>query len=475
MILTIARKEAVELWRDGRFRWGAALVITLLAVALLSGWQHLRDIEASHTAATDATWQRWLSQGEKNPHSAAHYGVYAFKPVTPLSLVDQGVNSYTGVFTWLEAHNQNPFEYRPAQDAPALARFGQLTASTVLQLLVPLLIVLLGFSAIAAEREAGTMRLLLSAGVTRGTLAAGKAAGLALGLGVLLVPAALVGALALLASSSNATDTVASVSPLRVMLLGGSYLLYFAAMLGVTLAVSAWARTARVALVTLLGLWIVNALVAPRVATDVARARAPLPAAEAFRTAIADDLRNGIDGHSPQDQRQNALRDSVLAAYGVDSIAELPVNYAGISLQAGEEYANRVYDRHYGALASTLLAQEALHRQLGLVAPLLAVRSASMALAGTDVYHHEHFVRAAEEHRRLIQRILNADIAQNSRFGETYTAGPELWARVPEFAYEPPSLAAVIANEAPSALLLVVWVLLAGGAYGVGMRRLTPE
>ena len=474
MISTIARKEAVELWRDGRFRWGAALVVTLLAVALLSGWQHYREIEASHTAATEATWQRWLSQGEKNPHSAAHYGMYAFKPVTPLSLVDQGVNSYTGVFTWLEAHNQNPFEYRPAQDAPALARFGQLTASTVLQLLVPLLIVLLGFSSIAAEREAGTMRLLLSAGVTRGTLAAGKAAGLALGLGVLLVPAALAGALVLV-TTGTAVETVSSVSSVRVLVLGGSYLLYFAAILGLTLAVSAWARTPRAALVTLLGVWIVNALVAPRVATDVARTRAPLPAAEAFRQAIADDLRNGIDGHSPQDQRQNALRDSVLAAYAVDSIEQLPVNFAGISLQAGEEYANRVYDRHYGALASTLLAQEAMHRRLGLVAPLLAVRSASMALAGTDVFHHEHFVRAAEEHRRLIQRILNADIAQNSRFGETYTAGPALWAKVPEFTYEPPSLAAVLANESSSALLLVTWVLLAGIAYGVGMRRLTPE
>jgi ABC-2 type transport system permease protein len=476
MLTTIARKEAVELWRDGRFRWGAALVVALLAVALLSGWQHYRDIEASHTAATEATWQRWMSQGEKNPHSAAHYGVYAFKPVTPLSLVDQGVNSYTGVFTWLEAHNQNPFEYRPAQDAPALARFGQLTASTVLQLLVPLLIVLLGFSAITAEREAGTLRLLLSAGVKRGTLAAGKAAGLALGLGVLLVPAALVGALALLTTgSAGAGDTVAAVSPLRVALLGGSYLLYFAAILGLTLAVSAWARTARAALVTLLGLWIVNALVAPRVATDVARARAPLPAAEVFRAAIADDLRNGIDGHSPQDKRQQALRDSVLAAYGVDSLEQLPVNYAGISLQASEEYANRVYDRHYGTLARTLLAQEDLHRQLGLAAPLLAVRSASMGLAGTDVFHHEHFVRAAEEHRRLIQRILNADIVENSRFGQTYTAGPDLWARVPEFEYQPPALAAVLANEAPSLLLLAVWVLLAGVAYGLGMRRLTPE
>jgi ABC-2 type transport system permease protein len=471
MILTIARKEARELLRDGRFRWGAVLVSALLGVALLAGWQHHASIRASHAAATAATWERWRAQGEKNPHSAAHYGVYAFKPVTPLSLMDQGVNTYTGVFTWLEAHNQNPFEYRPAQDAPALARFGQLSASAVLQLLVPLLIVLLGFPALTGEREAGTMRLLLSAGVPRGAVAAGKVAGLALGLGVLVVPAALTGALALLAATTDTPD----VSALRVVLLGGSYLLYFAAILAITLAVSAWARSSRGALLALLGLWIVNALVAPRVATDVARARAPLPTAEAFRSAIDDDLRNGIDGHSPQDQRQRALRDSVLAAYGVDSLAQLPVNYAGISLQAGEEYANTVYDRHYGALADLMLAQEATHRRLGLVAPLLAVRSASMALAGTDVFHHEHFVRAAEEHRRLIQRTLNADITHNSRYGETYLAGAELWAAIPPLRYAPPALTSVLAKESVSFLLLGAWAVLAGVAYGLGVRRLSPE
>jgi len=471
MIATIARKEATELFRDGRFRWGAALVVGLLVTALLSGWQQYTEIEASHTAATEATWERWLNQGEKNPHSAAHYGVYAFKPITPLSLVDQGVNTYTGVFTWLEAHNQNPFEYRPAQDAPALGRFGQLTASTVLQLLVPLLIVLLGFSAIVGEREAGTMRLLLAGGVRREQLALGKAAGLTLGLGVLVIPAAAVGALALLL----ATNTDQSVSVARVAWLAGAYLLYFGAILGITLAVSAWSRSSRVALVTLLGFWIVNALVSPRLATDVARALYPLPAAETFRAAISDDLRNGVDGHSPQDARQQALRDSVLAAYGKATLEELPVNYAGISLQAGEEYANRVYDRRFGELADRMRAQEGMHRQLGLLMPLLAIRSASMGIAGTDVFHHEHFVRAAEEHRRLIQRTLNADITTNGRFGQTYMAGPDLWASIPTFSYAPPALATIVSNQTSSFVWLLVWLGVAGAAFVAGVRRVAPE
>jgi len=470
MIGAIARKEMRELFRDGRFRWGAGIVVALLTLAVVTGRAHYLEVEAAHRAAEEQSWEQWMGQGEKNPHSAAHYGVYAFKPITPLSLVDQGVNSYTGVFTWLEAHNQNPFEFRPAQDAPALARFGQLTSATVLQLLIPLLIILLGFAAVVGEKEDGTLRILLGSGVGRGALAGGKALGLLLGLGVLMVPAAFVGALALVLSSPEQ-----GVSASRVGLLGAGYLLYFGAILAVTLAISAWSRSSRVALVLLLGFWIGNALVLPRLSTDLARTIHPLPSAEDFRAAIAEDLRYGVDGHSPQEMRQGALRDSVLAAYGAATLEELPVNYAGISLQAGEEYGNIVYDKHFGALTELLLAQEAVHRRLGLVAPLLSIRSLSMGLAGTDVYHHEHFVRAAEEHRRTIQRILNEDIRDNSRFGETYLAGPEVWGQVPRFEYSPPDLATVAGREGGNLGLLALWVLVAGTLFGVGVRRLRPE
>ena len=73
--------------------------------------------------------QQWLGQTKKNPHSAAHYGVYAFKPKSPLAIVDTGIDPYMGVAVWLEAHKQNEFKYRPAQDRTAVGRFGEMTAA----------------------------------------------------------------------------------------------------------------------------------------------------------------------------------------------------------------------------------------------------------------------------------------------------------------------------------------------------------
>lgn len=91
MIGIIARKEMKEMMRDGRFQSAAAIVTVLLGAALLLGWQHYRDVNAQHQTAQRAERNRFLNQGTKNPHAGAHYGVYAFKPKTPLSLIDEGV------------------------------------------------------------------------------------------------------------------------------------------------------------------------------------------------------------------------------------------------------------------------------------------------------------------------------------------------------------------------------------------------
>ena len=80
MILRIARKELLDLLRDGRFRVLAGLVLVVSVVSLGAGWKAYTDLAAQHRTAQQATRDQWLNQPKKNPHSAAHYGVYAFKP-----------------------------------------------------------------------------------------------------------------------------------------------------------------------------------------------------------------------------------------------------------------------------------------------------------------------------------------------------------------------------------------------------------
>jgi len=225
MILTIARKEWTERVRDGQFRWISATIAALLLLTLTTGYARWQTVRNEREAAQRRDRQQWLNQGERNPHSAAHFGVYAFKPRLPLSFVDAGMESFTGAAIWVEAHYQNPARFRPAEEGTALQRFGELTAAAALQWMVPLLLILLSFAVLTAEKEQGTLGLLLSLGVSRGNLAAGKALGVVAALGVVLVPAAAAGAVAMAWSSPQ---SMAVDDPWRLLPMAAAYFAYLA-------------------------------------------------------------------------------------------------------------------------------------------------------------------------------------------------------------------------------------------------------
>jgi ABC-2 type transport system permease protein len=464
MLWTIARKELLDTLRDGRFRVAAAVVLILTLAALAAGWKHYRDVSTQHDDARRATRSQWLNQPKKNPHSAAHYGIYAFKPITQLGMVDSGIDPYVGVAAWLEAHRQNEFRYRPAQDRTGVQRFGELTAAAVLQVLLPLLIILMAFPAFAGEREAGTLRLVLSLGVERGRLLTGKAFGIAGALSLVLVPSVVLGVATLaLTADSGALATTTSRAALVVL----AYILYLAIFVGLALAASAWLPTSRLALVTLLAFWMFNGLVVPRVAANIAARRHPLPSTIEFRRAMERDLNDTRE----LDARLAAKRAALIKQYGVDNIDALPVAFSGVSLQEGEEHGNEVFDQHYGALFDIYERQNSTSVLAGSIAPFSAIRSLSMALAGTDFAHHRHFVTAAEDYRRTIQRVMNADIAANQKPGETYLAGADLWERVPDFEYFAPSTSWVLSRQVPALVALLAWSVLAWLLATAAVRR----
>jgi ABC-2 type transport system permease protein len=437
--------------RDGRFRVLAALVLVLSAASYAAGWKQYSDVQRQHLEAQAATRTQWLNQPAKNPHSAAHYGMYAFKPKSRLSLVDTGVDPYVGVAAWLEAHKQNEFRYRPAQDRTAVQRFGELTAAEGFLTILPLFIVLVSFTAFAGEREQGTLRQLLSLGVSSRALVVGKAIGTAAALALVVVPVTLLGVIAL--AYSTEFGGLREDLP-RAALLTGAYLMYFASFVAVSLGVSAWARSSRSALVILLAFWFVNSLIVARAAADLAAWLHPAPSAIDFQQAMERDLSDPEEMRLRLERRRQEL----MQKYQVQSIDAVPINFSGISLQEGEERANGVFDRHYGRVFDIYQRQNRVVQWAGIAAPMLPMRSLSMALAGTDLAHHRGFVTAAEGYRRSIQRVMNDDIARNAKPGVAYTAGPDLWAAVPEFTYELPAAGWALEQTAPSVGLLFLWL-----------------
>ena len=97
-------------------------------------------------------------------------------------------------------------------------------------------------------------------------------------------------------------------------------------------------------------------------------------------------------------------------------------------MQAGEEYANKVYDHHMGKLHDVFYQQNRLSSMASLVNPFLAVEHLSMALSGTDLPTFLHFEGEVRNYRRELIRRMNNDMAENSQFGDFYgyKAGSDL-------------------------------------------------
>jgi ABC-2 type transport system permease protein len=451
MISRIARKELLDTLRDGRFRVLAVIVLAISLTSLAAGWTHYRDVQRQHEEARRATRTQWLNQPNKNPHSAAHYGVYAFKPKSRLSMVDTGIDPYVGVAAWLEAHKQNEFKYRPAQDRTAVQRFGELTAAEGFLVLLPLFIVLSTFSAFSGEREQGTLRQLLSLGVRRTDLMMGKAVGITGALALVLIPATTAGVTGLALTSEF--GGLANDVP-RTLLLALVDLAYFATLVAVGLGVSARAKTSRSALVVLLSFWFANSLIAPRAASDLAGALHPTPSAVGFQSAMDKELSD----YKEVEERLQKRREELMRRHNTTSMDAVPINFSGISLQEGEEHGNEVFDRHFGRLFSIYDQQNRVYQMSGVAAPLLPMRTLSMALAGTDFAHHREFVGAAEDYRRMMQRVMNGDIAEHAKPGVVYTAGRGLWASVPDFQYDAPGAGWVLSQNVMSLTLMAAWL-----------------
>lgn len=465
----IARHEIRNQLRDGRFRWSGITILILLLFSLLAGFDQHQRVVTEREEVQRTMRQQWLEQGEKNPHSAAHFSIYAFRSPLPLAFFDRGVEPYTGSAIWLEAHYRNEAVYSPARDATSLSRFGQLTAAATLQLLVPLLIVVLGAGLFAGEREDGTLRFVASQGVSPGRLALGKALGLGGALLGLFVPAAILGAAALVASG-GAFDP--AELRLRALGLAGAYLLYFGIFLGLTLAVSALSSGRRPALLALLTVWAFNGLIAQRLVPVAANALHPLPSWHAFQAAIAADKREGIDGHNPTGERAAELERQLLDEYEVESVDDLPIDFSGVALQADEEYGALVYDRHYGALRQTYAAQDRIHLLGAVMAPALAIRDLSMSLAGSDAVHHAHFTDAAEVYRRDIVRRLNEEVIYTAPDAYELKLGDrELWESIPDFTYDPPSAAWAFAGQSGRIAVLLLWSLASLGVSAATASR----
>jgi ABC-2 type transport system permease protein len=464
--LAIAVKDATEIWRDGRFRWAAGLLLVLLVAAIAGGVHNQSQIARQHADAQRAERDVWLDKGDMNPHAAAHYGAFVFKPVQPLSAIDPGLDPFVGVFVFLEAHKQQLARHRPIEDATPTRRLGQLTPASAALVLLPLLVVALTFSSFAGERDQGTLRPLLAMGISRRSLLAGKAMGAVLPLAAVIVPATLIGA-ALLMWNAPA-DPNAPIAA-RAAGMGLVYLVHTLIWVGLGLTISARSRSQGAALVVLLAIWFANAFIMPPLAMAMAKWVDPSPSAIEFAASIQDEK----DSWPSWDERVEQVMERFLDGEFESTMA--PANVEVVALLESEADETALYDRRFAELFERYRRQANSYERVGGLAPTLAARSLSMALAGTDEAHDREFAAAAARYRAAMLTTLNGELASSGRFNTfDYTRGRDLWEKVPPFDYDVPTARWALSQASWSATALAAWLIAIAiaAAWSVSSMRL---
>jgi ABC-2 type transport system permease protein len=459
----IAARECRDAWRDGRFRWAAALLTVVLVAATWTGWAQTEDTRRLHQQAQAAERELSLDKGEMNPHAAAHYGAFVFKPVEPLAAVDPGITPFVGVTLFLEAHQQHLARHRPAADQTAAARLGELSLAGALQTLVPLLIVTLAYAALAGERERGTLRLLASLGVTRRSLVVGKLVGCLIPLAVVLIPAASFAAALMIYAEPNDADLIVRMSAFATL-----YLVYCGLWVAIALAVSAFARSSGSALVALLAIWFVTCLLAPPVIAAIASWRHPSPTAAEFAVAVQE----AQDALPSWPDRVAQVEERFLSG-ALPLTPDMPSNPEIVALVDAERDESALYERLFAELNDAYTRQSRLYERLGWFMPTVAVRSLSMTLAGTDDDFHWRFLAAAATYRERFLTMLNDELVAYTEANTfDYTRGRELWERIPEFRFEPLDAWRTLGQRQGSVMSLSLWCLLAASGLAWAVARM---
>jgi ABC-2 type transport system permease protein len=459
MIWRIARREFLD-WSRDRWRLLAAVGVASVAVAAgLTGAAAAGARASTAMAAQHADYQRWLSQPPRDAHSATHFGLSAFYVPSRLAVFDPGVSAYAGSALFLEAHKQNEPVFTESVDRGAAPRFGELSLTTVIQIWLPLVVILLGAGGIAAEREDGILPQLLATGVPPWQMATGKALAMAAAALVVIVPSTLVVAVAAGRDvGAWPVDAGWRIGALVISLL--AYLVFWVAL---TIAVSARARSWRVAIAGLAIVWCVGVVIAPRLVSDVARARHPLPSrAEQDRL----DLQSRIMGPGGVEARRQAI----LAEHGVSTVEQLPIDINVLIAQRVEARINARLDARIELYDRAYAGERRDYLRAAMLTPAVAMDIVSAGAAGSDDVHHRAFLRRAEDYRRLMMDTLtDADVRKPGE--RARKADASVWSRMPMFEPAVPTMGGTASRVGVALAALVAWSLLALVLAAWAVRR----
>lgn len=449
------------------------LFVLLTVYAAVSGIQNLTAQNDIREAHQQKARQSWEANPDKHPHRMAHFGTFAFRESAPLGMFDYGLESFTGSTVFLEAHRQNSVNFSDASFSTGTLRFGELSMALLLQLVLPLILIFIGFSSVAADRQNGTLKILLSQGASWLDLLFGKSLGLFIVALFFFLPLVLAVVVALLVFDGSNRD-----SWMRFSLLVLGYTLFLFVTAAAIVAISARSKTPKNALLRSLGVWLLMVVLLPKSAQAIGSYLYPTPSKLAFDTAIEEDIIKTGDSHDPDDPYFNELRDSVLAVHGVDEVTELPFNYGGFVMREGEKISSSLYLKHNADLLNTFEYQNKVSSLTAFLNPVMAIKQLSMSLSGTDFFSYVDFQEQAGDYRYTLSQTMNelqmeyiSPKKKSGSEGKTHVVDHEHWEEFADFEHRPVPFQNALKESSWAGMSVLLWSVLIVGFLSLTAKK----
>ena len=313
MIWLIAQKELYDNWQSHKITLTFVLCVILL---MMSAWLGLKDYSErllsynlTHNANTFAnvgkpalTYVFFDEAGNLNPNNTTRaasivnlIGIYR-RPVE-LSILARGLedrmNRPVRLFNILGGYNATIDTSNLQEKNKLFVLFSPPDFLFAVKVVLSLLTILFTFSAIAGEREHGTLQLMLSNSVSRGQMLLGKFLG---GYLSIVIPFLVAVLMALFLLARDPLIVFGGEHWLRILLLLITSLGYIALFFFIGLFISTLTQRAATAALMSLAIWVILTLVVPNVGWLVAKQIVRVPSqqqidTEKFKTAreIEDD------------------------------------------------------------------------------------------------------------------------------------------------------------------------------------------
>ncbi len=438
--------------RDCLYGYRSLLVFilstVLFVVAVYTGAREYQA-ELQEYRLAQATHRQNLAE-ETNLYAISNFGFNLVKPPTVLGILVSGVEPHTPRVYNMGLYTLPQPQGSAASENPAVAVFGALDVSFIVQVVLGLAALLFTFSAICGEKELGTLKLQLASALPKDVLLLGKLVGNLIGL---LAPVAVAFLLACVLLVSFGAVSLNGEEVCRVLLLGIDFGLYLVVLFALGLCISTLTTRSTTAFALCLVVWVVVVAIVPRFAIIVARRLAPAEPLQEFEMKrVAVHRRGTVEVQAEFSQYVRTHNGQMPPLEVYEDMSARTRERQNRELRNLEEYylQRKEHQARVGLMLSRL-------------SPAGSAAYAAMSLARTGLERDLRFRAALRDYRSLFTTYYDRksrELISLTRAQHVPTVmAKQNFTDLPSFEFQEESLASSLDRALPDLGFLLVWSL----------------